>query len=77
MQNLNRIIYINSNGSLFVQFRPDKQYKLEEMRTQLERARTTNNVLLYHETLTSGNYIEGYVVKITKTGVCLTNWRIG
>lgn len=69
----NRIFYISDEGSLFVQFRPNKTEKLEALRRHLEMS---GEVVYYVENLPSGHTISGTVVRTTKSGVTLKDWYI-
>ena len=68
----NRIFYINGDGGLFVQFRPNKKHELDVLRNRLNLGET----VYYVETLSVGNTIEGYVSRVTNTGVALKDWSI-
>ena len=72
LENTNRIFYINEDGGLFVQFRPNKKRELEMLRNRLDHGET----VYYVETLPAGNTIEGYVSRVTNTGIALVNWSI-
>lgn len=72
LSNTNRIFYINEDGGLFVQFRPNKKHELEMLRDRLNLGET----IYYVETLPAGNAIEGYVSRVTNTGVALKDWSI-
>jgi hypothetical protein len=69
----NRIFYINTNGKLFVQFRPDKYSELLILR---RRVHELGERVFYVEELASGNTIQGYIVRVTKSGVTLKDWSI-
>lgn len=72
LSNTNRIFYINEDGGLFVQFRPNKRRELEMLRSRLNLGET----VYYVETLPAGNTIEGYVSRVTNSGVALKDWSI-
>ena len=68
----NRIFYINDQGELFVQFRPDKHEELETFRNHLEN----HDRIYYYEKLVSGNSICGTVTRVTKSGLTLKDWSV-
>lgn len=68
----NRIFYINGDGDLFVQFRPNKKCELEILRERLN----IDETVYYMEMLPAGNTIEGYVSRVTNSGVTLKDWSI-
>lgn len=72
LSNTNRIFYINEDGGLFVQFRPNKKRELDVLRNRLDIGET----VYYVETLPAGNTIEGYILRVTNTGVALKDWSI-
>lgn len=72
LANTNRIFYINEEGGLFVQFRPNRKRELEMLRGRLDLGET----IYYVEALPAGNTIEGYVSRVTNTGVALNDWSI-
>lgn len=72
LSNTNRIFYINEDGGLFVQFRPNKKRELDILRNRLEIGET----VYYTEMLPAGNTIEGYVSRATNSGVALKDWSI-
>lgn len=73
LANTNRIFYINEEGELFVQFRPNKQDEL-----QILNARTNElgETVYYFEELVSGHSISGFVTRVTKSGIALRDWTI-
>lgn len=72
LSNTNRIFYINEDGELFVQFRANKKRELEMLRNRLNLGET----VYYVEALPAGNTIEGYVIRVTNSGVALKDWSI-
>ena len=73
-ENINRIMYINQNGELFLQFRPDD--KSSKMKASIEVMHESGTVVHYQEHIGEIN-IEGVVTRVTKTGIALRDWRIG
>ena len=73
-ENINRIMYINQNGELFLQFRPDD--KSSKMKASIEVMYESGTVVHYQEHIGAIN-IEGVVTRVTKTGIALKDWRIG
>lgn len=69
----NRIFYINEDGELFVQFRPNKQ---DELHTLSSRVNDVGEIVYYHEELVSGHFISGYVTRVTKSGLALRDWSV-
>lgn len=72
LTNTNRIMYISEEGYLFVQFRPNKKSELAKLRSRIE----AGEIVYYVETLPAGNTIEGYVSRVTNTGVALESWSV-
>ena len=73
-ENINRIMYINQKGELFLQFRPDD--KSSKMKASIEVLHESGTVVHYQEHI-GGITIEGVVNRVTKSGIALRNWRIG
>ena len=73
-ENVNRIMYINQKGELFLQFRPDD--KSSKMKASIEVLHERGTVVHYQEHIGAIN-IEGVVTRVTKTGIALKDWRIG
>ena len=69
-----RVMYINQNGELFLQFRPDD--KSAKMKASIEMLHESGTAVHYQEHIGAIN-IEGVVTRVTKTGIALRNWRIG
>ena len=73
-ENINRIMYINQKGELFLQFRPDD--KSSKMKASIEVLYERGTVVHYQEHI-GGVNIEGVVTRVTKSGIALRDWRIG
>ena len=73
-ENINRIMYINQKGELFLQFRPDD--KSSKMKASIKVLHEEGTVVHYQEHI-GGVNIEGVVNRVTKTGIALRDWRIG
>ena len=73
-ENINRIMYINQKGELFLQFRPDD--KSSKMKASIEVMYESGTTVHYQEHIGEIT-IEGVVTRVTKTGIALGNWRIG
>ena len=73
-ENINRIMYINQNGELFLQFRPDD--KASKMKASIEVLHESGTTVHYQEHIGEIS-IEGVVTRVTKTGIALKDWRIG
>ena len=73
-ENINRIMYINQSGELFLQFRPDD--KSSEMKASIEVLHERGTTVHYQEHI-GEIAIEGVVNRVTKTGIALKDWRIG
>ena len=73
-ESINRIMYINQKGELFLQFRPDD--KSSEMKASIEVLHESGTTVHYQEHIGEIN-IEGIVTRVTKTGIALRDWRIG
>lgn len=73
-ENINRIMYINQNGELFLQFRPGN--KSSKMKASIEVLHEGGTTVHYQEHIGEIN-IEGVVTRVTKTGIALRDWRIG
>lgn len=73
-ENINRIMYINRNGELFLQFRPDN--KSSKMKASIEALHESGTTVYYQEHIGAIS-IEGVVTRVTKTGIALRDWRIG
>ena len=72
-ENVNRIMYINQKGELFLQFRPDD--KSSKMKANIE---VLHEIAAVHYQEHIGEItIEGVVTRVTKTGIALKDWRIG
>ena len=59
------LLYIRSDGLLFVQFRPGKRDQLPYLVTETHCTFVQTNAV-----------VAGDIIEITRTGVVLTNWRI-
>ena len=55
-----------------MQFRPNKKRELNTLRER----HTNGETVYYVETLPAGNTIEGYVSRVTNTGIALKDWSI-
>ena len=73
-ENVNRIMYINQKGELFLQFRPDD--KSSKMKASIEVLHERGTAVHYQEHI-GGVNSEGVVTRVTKTGIALKDWRIG
>ena len=73
-ENINRIMYINQNGELFLQFRPGD--KSSKMKASIEVLHESGTTVHYQEHIGAID-IEGVVARVTKTGIALRDWRIG
>lgn len=73
-ENINRIMYINQKGELFLQFRPDD--KSSKMKASIEVLYESGTVVQYQEHIGEIT-IEGIVTRVTKSGIALRDWRIG
>ena len=73
-ENVNRIMYINQKGELFLQFRPDD--KSSKMKASIEVLYESGTTVHYQEHIGEIT-IEGVVTRVTKTGIALKDWRIG
>ena len=73
-KNTNRVIYINKNGELFLQFRPDD--KSSKAKASIEVLHESGTTIHYQEHIGEID-IEGVVTRVTKTGIALRDWRIG
>ena len=73
-ENINRIMYINQNDELFLQFRPGD--KASKMKASIEVLHESGTTVHYKEHIGEIN-IEGIVTRVTKTGIALRDWRIG
>ena len=73
-ENINRIMYINQNGELFLQFRPGS--KSTKRKASIEALHESGTMVHYQEHIGAIN-IEGVVTRVTKTGIALRDWRIG
>lgn len=73
-ENTNRIVYVNQNGELFLQFRPDD--KSSKMKASIEVLHESGTTVHYREYIGAIS-IEGVVTRVTKSGIALKDWRIG
>ena len=73
-ENINRIMYINQRGELFLQFRPDD--KSSKMKASIEVLYESGTSVHYQEHIGEIT-IEGVVTRVTKSGIALKDWRIG
>ena len=73
LSNTNRIFYINEEGGLFVQFRPNKQKELRELSM---RVNDLGESVYYFEQLATDHTISGFITRVTKSGIALKEWSI-
>ena len=73
-ENINRIMYINQRGELFLQFRPDD--KSSKMKASIEVMYESGTTVHYQEHI-GVIILEGAVTRVTKSGIALKDWRIG
>ena len=71
---ITRSMYINQNGELFLQFRPDN--KSLETLVKIEVLQERGTTVHYQEHIGEIK-IDGVVTRVTKSGIILKNWRIG
>ena len=72
-ESINRIMYINQKGELFLQFRPDD--KSSEMKASIEVLHESGTTVHYQEHIGEITIV-GVVTRVTKSGIALKDWRI-